>query len=146
MKKPQFTIHIKAPAFKVLDIMPGDKTYCILTEAFSTGNYFDGDWKQGSNIQFPGPDANGKTRGMGSRIKENRLHEFISIEKLGFAEDGIEDTSSDAAKSWVGALENYTLRNLGISTLLIVETETIAEFKDMSENCWLKSLDWISPE
>jgi uncharacterized protein YndB with AHSA1/START domain len=143
MEKLQFTINIQAPTAKVWDIMLGDETYRIWTEAFSRGSHFAGDWKQGSKIQFLGPDETGKIRGMVSRIKENRLHEFISIEHLGFVEDGIEDTSSEAAKSWAGALENYTFKNLGTSTLLTVETETIQEFKGMFETSWPKSLEII---
>lgn len=143
MEKLQFTINIEASAAKVWDIMLSDETYRIWTQAFSKGSHFVGDWKQGSKIQFLGPDAKGKMSGMISRIVENRANEFISIEHLGFVEDGIEDTSSEAAKSWAGALENYTFKNLENSTQLIVETETTAEFKNMFETSWPKSLKII---
>ncbi|MCC5928725.1 MAG: SRPBCC domain-containing protein [Cyclobacteriaceae bacterium] len=143
MVKLQFSITIKAPKSKVWDIMLGEATYRKWTEAFSHGAYFVGDWKKGSSILFLGPDEKGKMSGMVSRIKENRLHEYISIEHLGFVQDGIEDTSSEAAVSWAGALENYSFQEKGTSTVLTVDTEVTEEYKSMFETSWPKSLKKI---
>lgn len=88
MEKLNFSIAINAPKEKVYDTMLQDKTYRIWTESFAKGSHYVGDWSKGSKILFLGPDEKGKMGGMVSRIKENRLHEYISIEHLGIVNDG----------------------------------------------------------
>jgi len=140
MEKLQFKIDINAPKEKVWDTMLEDKTYRIWTEEFSPGSHYIGNWNKGSKILFLGPGADGKVGGMVSRIKDNRLYEFISIEHLGEVLDGVEDTTSDRAKSWAGALENYTLIYKNGKTELIVEMDINAEYKEMFEGMWPKAL------
>ena len=84
--------------------MLDDNTYRIWTEAFGPGCYYKGNWNKGSKILFLASNEKGEM-GMVSRIKENNLYEFISIEHLGEIRDGIEDISSDAVESWAGVLE-----------------------------------------
>jgi hypothetical protein len=117
-----------------------DKTYRMWTEAFMEGSYYSGDWNKGSKILFLGPGADGKTSGMVSRIKENKLHEFISIEHLGEVIDGVEDTTSDRVKGWAGALENYTFKDKNGKTELLVDMDINAEYKEMFEGMWPKAL------
>lgn len=78
---------------------------------------------------------------MVSRIKENRLHEFISIEHLGFVENGKEDTTSEAVQSWAGNLENYTLLEKDGSTKVLVELDTDEEHKEMFDSTWNDALN-----
>jgi hypothetical protein len=87
-----------------------------------------------------GPGADDKVGGMVSRIKDNRLYEFISIEHLGEVLDGIEDTTSDRVKVWAGALENYTFVNKNGKTELVVDLDVNEEFKEMFEGMWPKAL------
>lgn len=136
MQKLNFTIIINAPKEKVWNTMLEDKTYRIWTEAFAKGSHYVGDWSQGSKILFLGPNEKGIMGGMVSRIKENRLHEYISIEHLGIVHDGQEDTTSDAVKQWAGSLENYTLKDLNAKTELLVDMDINDDFKDMFENMW----------
>jgi hypothetical protein len=117
-----------------------DKTYRMWTEAFMEGSYYSGDWNKGSKILFLGPGADGKTSGMVSRIKENKLHEFISIEHLGEVIDGVEDTTSDRVKGWAGALENYTFKDKNGKTELLVDMDINDEYKEMFEGMWPKAL------
>jgi len=140
MSKLNFSILIDAPISKVWDTMLEDKTYRIWTEAFMPGSYYDGDWTRGSKILFLGPGNDGKVGGMVSRIKDNRLHEFISIEHLGEVIDGVEDTTSDRVKDWAGALENYTFINKKGKTELVVDLDINEEFKEMFEGMWPKAL------
>ena len=112
MDKLNFSIIINAPKEKVWNTMLDDKTYRIWTEAFSPGSHYVGTWDKGSKILFLGPNEKGIMGGMVSRIKENRLFEYISIEHLGIVHDGVEDTTSDAVKQWAGSLENYTFRKI----------------------------------
>jgi hypothetical protein len=140
MQKLNFSITIEAPKEKVWNTMLEDKTYRIWTEAFSKGSHYVGDWSKGSKILFLGPDEKGFMGGMVSRIKENRLHEYISIEHLGIVHNGIEDITSDAVKPWAGSLENYTFKNTNSKTELIVDMDINDEYKAVFEEMWPNAL------
>jgi len=140
MEKLQFKIDINSPKVKVWNTMLDDKTYRQWTEAFMPGSYYKGDWNKGSKILFLAPGNDGKTGGMVSRIKDNRLHEYISIEHLGEVIDGVEDTTSDRVKDWAGALENYTFVDKNGKTELVIEMDINQEYKEMFEGMWPKAL------
>jgi len=140
MDKLKFSIVINAPKEKVWDTMLEDRTYRIWTEEFTPGSHYIGSWDEGSKILFLGPANDGKLGGMVSRIKENKLHKFISIEHLGEVLDGIEDTTSDRVKIWAGALENYTFIDKDDKTELVVDMVINEEFKEMFEGMWPKAL------
>ena len=139
MQKLKFSIVINAPKEKVWDTMLEDKTYRQWTEAFAPGSYYKGDWNQGSKMLFLGPGENG-LMGMVSRIKENKKYEYISIEHLGFVQDGKEDTESEGAKSMAGALENYTFNENDGKTEVIVDMDSNEEYADMFKDMWPKAL------
>ena len=139
MDKLKFSIIINAPKAKVWDTMLNDVTYRIWTEAFMQGSYYIGDWSEGSKILFLAPGETGAS-GMVSRIKENRLHEYISIEHLGMVENGKEDTTSDAVKVWAGALENYSFKELNGKTELLVDVDSNEEYSEMFNGMWPKAL------
>lgn len=137
----QFSIAINAPKAKVWSTMLDDATYRVWTEAFTPGSHYVGDWSKGSKILFLGPDPNtGKLGGMVSRIAENRVHEYISIEHLGMVQDGIEDTTSEAVKAWSGAQENYTFKERNGNTEVLVDIDTTEDWKEMFEGAWPKAL------
>jgi hypothetical protein len=142
MHKLHFSIAINAPKAKVWSTMLDDATYRVWTEAFTSGSHYVGDWSKGSKILFLGPDPNtGKLGGMVSRIAENRLHEYISIEHLGMVQDGIEDTTSEAVKAWSGAQENYTFKERNGNTEVLVDIDTTEDWKEMFEGAWPKALN-----
>ncbi|MEX0720042.1 MAG: SRPBCC domain-containing protein [Balneolaceae bacterium] len=140
MDKLNFSITIDAENEKVWNTMLDENSYRAWTEVFSPGSHYSGDWSEGSKILFLAPGETGKMSGMVSRIKENRPYEYLSIEHLGIVEDGVEDTSSEAVGSWAGALENYTLKNLGGKTEVLVEMDTVEEYKEMFEDIWPEAL------
>jgi len=142
MNKLRFSIVINAPKEKVWNTMLDDATYRVWTEAFASGSHYVGDWSQGSKILFLGPDpTTGKMGGMVSRIKENRLHEYISIEHLGMVSDGKEDTTSEAVQAWAGVHENYTFKDKAGATELLVEMDSSGgEFEEMFKDMWPKAL------
>lgn len=142
MQKIHFSIQIDAPKEKVWDVMLGDATYREWTEPFHAGSYYKGDWSEGSKMLFLGPDDNGKKDGgMVSRVKENRTHEYISIEHVGIVVDGVEDTTSEDAKKWTPAFENYTFTEKDGGTEVSVDMEAASdEYKDMFEGVWPKAL------
>lgn len=141
MQKLHFSILIHAPRAKVWDTMLGDVTYRQWTEVFNPGSYFKGSWEAGSSIQFLGPDPEGGGEGgMVSHIKENRLHEFVSIEHLGMIKNGVEDTTSEQVKKWTPAFENYTFVDKGGDTELVIGIDVPDEYKTMFEEMWPKAL------
>lgn len=141
MNKLHFKIEINAQKEKVWNTMLEDKTYRIWTEPFNPGSYYKGDWSKGSKILFLGPDPEtGKEGGMVSRIAENKLYEFISIEHLGIINDGIEDTTSEEVKKWTPAFENYTFKEKNGATEVIVQMDINDEYKEMFEGMWPKAL------
>ncbi|OGU37204.1 MAG: ATPase [Ignavibacteria bacterium GWB2_35_6b] len=140
MEKLNFSIEIKAPKEKVWNTMLEDKTYRAWTEAFSPGSHYVGDWNKGSKILFLGPGQNGEMGGMVSRIKENKLYEFISIEHLGIVQDGKEDTTSEAVKGWAGAHENYSFSEKDGATKVAVEMDSNEEYSEMFNGMWPKAL------
>lgn len=139
MQKLNFSIVINAPKEKVWDTMLEDKTYREWTEPFAPGSHYAGDWNEGSKILFLAPSENGEM-GMVSRIKENRQYEYISIEHLGFVQDGKEDTESDGAKSMAGALENYTFKENDGKTEVLVDMDSNEEYAEMFNDMWPKAL------
>lgn len=144
MQKIHFSITIKAPREKVWNTMLADATYRQWTAAFNPGSYFKGSWDEGSRILFLGPNPDGTGEGgMISRIAENRLHEFISIEHLGMIKDGVEDTTSDMAKQWTPAFENYTLRESPGATELLIDIDVPDEYKIMFEDMWPRALQLL---
>lgn len=74
---------------------------------------------------------------MVSRIKENRKYEYIAIEHLGVIIDGVEDTTGE----WAGAIESYSFKETNGKTELLVENDTVPEFKEMFEGVWPKALE-----
>jgi ligand-binding SRPBCC domain-containing protein len=140
MDKLQFSIVIDAPKEKVWNTMLNEDTYKVWTEPFAPGSHYKGDWKQGSKILFLAPDSNGQMGGMVSRIKDNKPYEFISIEHLGYVQDGKEDTESEEVKKWAGAHENYTFKEKDGRTELTVDMDTSEEFTQMFEGLWPKAL------
>lgn len=141
MQKIHHTIHINAPRAKVWDTMLSDATYREWTKAFGEGGYFKGDWSQGSKILFIGVDPeSGKEMGMVSRIAENRPHEFLSIEHVGVYADGVEDTTSELAKQWAPAFENYTFIEKDGGTEVQIDQDMQEEHKEMFDAMWPDAL------
>lgn len=141
MQKSHFSIFINAPREKVWETMLSEETYPKWTKAFNPGSYFKGDWQEGSKILFLGPNPEGEGEGgMVSRIKESRLHEFISIEHLGIVNDGVEDTTSEEVKKWTPAFENYTFADKDGGTELLIDIDVPDDYKSMFDEMWPKAL------
>ena len=140
MEKLKFSIKINAPREKVYKMMLEDESYRKWTEPFCPGSYAETDWKKGSKALFLGPDQEGKFSGMVSRIEENIPNEYVSIEHLGVVNNGIEDTESDAVKSWKGAMENYTFRDADGGTEVMVDIDVDDNYVKMFNEMWPKAL------
>lgn len=139
MDRLKFSIVINAPKEKVWDTMLDDDTYRQWTETFGPGSHYTGNWSKGSRMLFIAPSEKGDM-GMVSRIKDNRPYEYLSIEHIGIVQDGKEDTTSEAVKNWAGALENYTFKESGAKTEVLIDLDTNEEYKDMFQDIWPKAL------
>jgi uncharacterized protein YndB with AHSA1/START domain len=139
METLNFSIKINAPKEKVWDVLLGKKTYPEWTSVFAPGSEAETDWKEGSRALF----TDGKGNGMISRIAKNIPNEFISIEHLGMIENGVEDLTSDKVKAWAGAHENYTLKESGGGSELVVDMDTDKEYKDYFTKTWPVALDKV---
>ncbi len=143
MQQLHFSATINAPKEKVWNTMLEDATYREWTEAFHKGSYYEGSWDVGSKMLFLGPNDDGTTGGMVSRIAENRPYDFISIEHLGEVANGVEDTTSERVASWAGAHENYTFTENDGKTEVQVDldfAEGNPEMLAMFEGMWPKAL------
>jgi uncharacterized protein YndB with AHSA1/START domain len=141
-QKIHFAITINAPKERVWETMLQDATYREWAALFnpSGSSWYEGDWTQGSKILFLGDGENGQVAGMVSRIKEVRPYEFVSIEHLGIVQDGQEDTTSDFAKQFAPAFENYTFVDKHGATQVLVDMDTVEEHRQMFESSWPKAL------
>lgn len=137
MQKIHTSITINAPVEKVWNTMLDDTTYRLWTSAFHPGSHYQGSWDKGSKMLFIGPDEKGGEMGMVSRIAENRLHEYVSIEHLGIYTNGVEDTISEEAKKWAPSFENYTFESIDGGTRLTVDQDIESEYKEMFEGMWI---------
>lgn len=140
METIQFTTLINANKQKVWKVMLEDKTYRQWTTAFHEGSFYKGSWETGSEIHFLGPNEEGTLSGMYSKIKENKLYDFISIEHLGMISDGIIDTTSEEVKKWTPSFENYTFTEKENQTELKIEMQVDASYKAMFEEMWPRAL------
>lgn len=137
MKTLHFETSIRAPREKVWRTMLEQDTYRIWTSEFAAGSYYEGSWEQGQSIRFKAPDGGG----MVAVIDENRPFEHISIRHLGEIRNGIDDTESDAVKSWAGqAFERYTLRETDGVTRVEIACDVTPEYEAMMNDMWPRAL------
>lgn len=141
MQKLHFSILINASKEKVWHTMLDDKPYREWTSAFYPGSYYKGDWNKGSKILFLGPNPEtGEEGGMVSRIAEHKPYEFISIEHLGIIQNGVEDTTSEEARKWAPAYENYSFKEKDGATEVLVSLDVDEEETELFNKMWLEAL------
>jgi uncharacterized protein YndB with AHSA1/START domain len=143
MQKLRFSIKINAPVEKVWETMLAPETYPVWTSVFNAGgSRYEGSWEKGSKMLFIGPDPKtGVEGGMVSRIAENIPNEFISIEHIGILNNGVEDTTSEEAKSWTPAFENYTFKEVDGLTEVLVDLDMLEEYVEMFQEMWPEALE-----
>lgn len=139
-----FETIINAPKEKVWDAMLSPDTYSEWTAAFMPGSHYEGSWDEGSKISFLGPNPEDPTKlgGMVARVRENRPHEFVSVEVTAVMDDGVEDTQSGFAKPWIGGTESYTFTEADGATTVSVDLDNNASAQDdaMFTEAWPQSL------
>lgn len=136
MKTQHFDIFINAPRRHVWTTMLQPAGYEKWTSAFCEGSRFDGSWDQGSKIRFLDPNG----AGMVAEIAEHRPAEFVSIRHLGFIQDGVEDTTSDAIKAWAPCYEKYTFIDEAGGTRLKVDSDVFGDYEAFMAETWPRAL------
>lgn len=132
MEKLRFSITIKASRARVWNTLWDDANYRLWAAVFQEGSCAESDWQEGSKILF----HDGKGSGMSSKIARLIPNEFMSFEHLGMVKDGVENFDYN----WSGAQENYTLRDTGAGTELVVEFEAADEWKAYFQDTFPKAL------
>jgi hypothetical protein len=144
MKKLQFKVSINAPVSKVYAFMLGignKSTYEQWAAEFNPTSTYEGSWDKGSKILFVGVDENGEKGGMVSKIVENILHQFVSIQHYGLLKGDQETTEGPEVEKWANALENYTFEENNGTTTVTVDLETVEDFEDYMNENYPKALD-----
>jgi uncharacterized protein YndB with AHSA1/START domain len=136
MEKLRYSVKINAPAQEVWNTMLDDGSYREWTGVFNSGSYYEGGWDKGGEIRFLGPDDDGKLGGMIATVEENRPHEFISLRYTGQIVDGADDTTSDAAQSFIGNHESYAFKEADGVTTVDVELDSEDEFVPEFNAAW----------
>ncbi|HEY0874458.1 MAG TPA: SRPBCC domain-containing protein [Vicinamibacterales bacterium] len=121
MTRLHYSIDIDAPRQRVWDVLWDDKTYPEWTSAFMEGSHAVSDWKEGSTVQFLGPNGDGMLAVIEKKIPNERMTFRHRAEIKGGKEQ--------PAASWSGAIEDYTLKDTGKGTTLIVELDTADELQ-----------------
>jgi uncharacterized protein YndB with AHSA1/START domain len=138
MKELVFKTTIYASKQKVWDIMLSHGSYEIWSGAGWEGSTYEGDWKQGENIRFVSPSGEGTL----VDIIELTPAELIRAEHIAFLQKGGgEDRTSEAAKTWIGAREDYFFKEINGVTELVVEISTNPEWEKMFSDGWPAALD-----
>jgi uncharacterized protein YndB with AHSA1/START domain len=135
-----FETTINAPAETVYRTMLSEKSYREWTAEFNPTSHYKGSWTKGSKILFIGTNQEGKTEGMVSRIAELIPNKYVSIEHYGMISDGNEITSGPAVEDWAGSRENYSFNEANGKTVLKVEMDSNAQFKDYFTEAWPRAL------
>ncbi len=142
MERIQFKSFINAPREKVWNIMLDDATYREWTKVFNPdgpASFFEGDWSLGSAMKFIGSGENGSLSGMYSVVKENKPYDFLSIRHIGEIKEGKEVPWE--TPEGVEALENYTFTEKDGGTELVVDLDTLTEYKEMFQDMCPKALE-----
>lgn len=144
MKKLQFKSDINAPAAKVYDLMLGissKSTYEQWTALFNPTSTYEGNWEKGSKMRFVGVDEQGVKGGLVSRIVENMLNRFVSIQHYGMVSGDNEITDGPDVEKWANGFENYTFEENNGTTTVTVDLDTTEEFLDYMNETYPKALE-----
>lgn len=136
-----YETEIQAPVALVFEKMLEDESYRLWTAPFSPGSFYEGTWEKGSKIYFLMIDENGEKSGMVSQILDHIPQRYISIEHLGMIDKGKEVLTGPEVEAFQGVTENYTFYSKNDKTLLLVDIESVGEYKDHFNEMWPKALD-----
>jgi len=134
-EKLNFEITIQATPAKVWQVLWNDSTYRKWASAFYEGSYAVSDWKEGSKVQFVGPNGDG----MYSIITVCKPKEQMIFKHLGELKGFKEQPES----AWSGSLESYSLKEENGAVKLQVSLDSTPEFKDYFTETFPKAMNIV---
>lgn len=143
MKRLNYKVSIQSPAATVYDNMLGlseKSTYEEWTSLFSPTSSYKGNWDVGSKILFVSVNEEGELEGMVSRIIENSVNKFVSIQHYGMLKSGEEITEGPEVEAWSGGLENYSFEEKDGTTIVSIEIDAAEEYEEYMNKLYPKSL------
>ena len=143
MKKLTYQININSPVSNVYDKMLGvsdRSTYEEWTTIFSPTSSFEGNWEKGSKMLFTSIGESGEREGMVSKILENNVNEFVSIQHIGMLKAGKEITEGPEVDEWSGGLEDYSFEQEGDVTNVSIAIDSAEEYEEYMNNLYPNAL------
>ncbi len=131
---------IKAPAAKVYKTMLAPDTYGEWTSVFNPTSRYQGSWEKGSIMYFLG-DAEGRTMGMISKVRENIPNQFISLEHIGYIDNEKEFTDGKEVEGIKDTLEEYRFIERDGSTEVEIRMDTHPDYKESMLKIWPRALE-----
>ena len=140
MKTLKYEIEINAPSKVVWERMLEPETYKEWAKGFSSESQYNGEWRQGTYINFFDPNMGG-TRALLEKVVPCR--EIFARHVAILDKEQNEDNEGDFAKKWIGSTESYSFNETdGVTTLSII-TETDEAFEKMFSDSWPKALELL---
>lgn len=138
MEKLEYNVEIAAPAKLVWDTMLQKETYRQWVAKAWPNSSYEGQWKKGEKIKFIGPDGAGTL----AEIVELKPFEKVLAKHIALlGAGGEEDSTSDAAKGWVGITEEYNFSERDGKTAVRVNIQTPSEWRAMFDEGWPLALE-----
>ena len=140
INKLEFSIDIKAKKDTIWKALWNENSYRDWACVFFEGSYAVTDnWKEGSKVQFLGPDQ----RGIYSIIEKHIPNKIIQFKHIGSVVEGKEQQIDEETKKWSGATEIYLLTQGKDAHTLMVEIDVMNEHLEFMTNTFPKALEKI---
>ena len=140
METREYEIDIAAPAKAVWDTLLDPDSYAQWTKAWSDQTAFMGNWGQGEHMTFFDPTKGGTKAVLDVfQPMQQMMARHIALVNKQMQED----TTSAAAKQWIGSLEDYKLEAIAEGTRLKVTMSVPDNFLPMFDSTWPQALEMI---
>lgn len=136
------SIDINATRERIWNVLLGKETFEDWASGFnpSGGSYFEGDWSKGSTMRFLGPDDQGNTGGMLTKITEHVPGEYVRAEHYGVIGNGQEIFEGEIFDEWIPSVEEYRLTGGPDTYTLQVQNDVPESYYDHFSSAWDKAL------
>lgn len=134
------SVQINASREAIWDALITKETFEDWCSAFHPGSTYEGDWSEGSEMRFLGPNEDGTVSGMASKVVSHTPNHHIECRHYGVILKGELKTEGEDADGWTDLKEEYTLTGDSAPYTLNVETEVPESFYDMFMECWANAL------
>jgi hypothetical protein len=140
MVRLNYSVMIDSPTEHVWKTMLDPGSYLEWARAFSPNSTYAGDWSEGSHMLFTDPNLGG-TKAVLEKVVPLQLIRARHLAIL--SKEGIEDTQSDEARKWVGAIEEYRFRESNGKTTVDVAMTVHKDFVGMFNENWPEALNLL---